>query len=208
MTGFSVVCNDTLPTGKYTCTVTGMAGFAVTDTAYVEVWPKPVFNPPFGGWWLVHVTDTLKLDAGSGYASYLWSTGDTTSSITYKGSDLANLFGSSFGAITVTVTSVHGCTGVGSVNIEVGFSVDDEDQLPIKIELMPNPAGESVLVISSEAIELVEIYAPAGQRLMHHNTGHHHEKALSLPLTGLSSGSYLVQVKTAKGSVVKRLVRE
>lgn len=50
---------------------------------------------------------SITLHAGSGYASYLWTTGETSESITVTGP----------GKIGVTVTTASGCSGSGSINI-------------------------------------------------------------------------------------------
>jgi len=74
------------------------------------------FNP-FTALNLSSRLDSLRLDAGTSYSRYVWSTGETTSSIQAKFT----------GGYKVTVTSAEGCTGTDSVYVQfpdtVGFHV-------------------------------------------------------------------------------------
>ena len=85
--------------GTYTLTVTNAGGCTGTASATVTVDPNPTpviyGNVPFcpGG--------SAKLDAGAGYNSYLWSNGETGSTIDVN----------TAGTFTVTVTNAQGCTG-------------------------------------------------------------------------------------------------
>jgi hypothetical protein len=61
--------------------------------------PTPVILPR--GSTTICISDSVELDAGAGYSSYLWSTGDRVRSI----------FGRVGGLYTVTVTDTNGCKG-------------------------------------------------------------------------------------------------
>lgn len=93
--------------GTYTLTVTNAGGCSGTASVNVTVDPNPTpvitGNTPFcpGG--------SAKLDAGNGYASYVWSTGDKTSTIDVH----------TAGTFTVTVTNAAGCSGTTSATTTV-----------------------------------------------------------------------------------------
>lgn len=71
------------------------------------------------------------------------------------------------------------------------------------VQLMPNPAGERVKVISSFGLRQVEVYDGAGRRVLQRPlTGY----AADLDLTALPAGTYHVRITTLTGTVSKKLV--
>jgi hypothetical protein len=88
--------------GVYTVTVTDNNGCTGTASVTVAVFATP--TPAITGTLSFCAGTSTTLNAGPGYASYLWSTGATTQTITVN----------TVGTFTVTVTSVNGCTGSAS----------------------------------------------------------------------------------------------
>ena len=90
--------------GNYIVTVTNAAGCTATTNKVITVnaLPVPTISGPAG----ICPGASANLVAGS-YASYLWSNGNTTSSITTNVS----------GNYTVTVTDVNGCVGSSNYNL-------------------------------------------------------------------------------------------
>ncbi len=89
-------------TTAYTVTVTDVAGCSGTSPEHlvtVNALPTPVISGPSQ----VITGENVTLDAGAGYASYLWSTGDTTQTIT-----VAPMVTTTY---AVTVTDSNGCSG-------------------------------------------------------------------------------------------------
>ncbi len=106
--GYSWSTGETTPSisvgsaGSYTVTVTDANGCTATGSATVSVTTQlePVVAAlPY------NCDGQFVLDAGSGYASYLWSNGQTTQTISF----------SSAGTYSVTVTDASGCTGTDSL---------------------------------------------------------------------------------------------
>ncbi|MGI4875299.1 MAG: CARDB domain-containing protein [Janthinobacterium lividum] len=95
-------------TGDYSVAVTSAQGCTGSDTTHVQFAPAPIVGLPT-------YTDvpcnqpSVTLDAGPGYASYLWNTGATTQTIT----------ASTPGTYSVTVTGAGGgaCSGTGSTTV-------------------------------------------------------------------------------------------
>ncbi len=91
--------------GTYTVTVTNANGCTATTNAVVTVNPLP--NPSITGPTAICIGNNATLNAGAGFASYLWSNGETTQTITTAAA----------GTYSVTVTSAAGCTGSTSSSL-------------------------------------------------------------------------------------------
>ena len=89
--------------GIYTVTVTNSAG--CTGSTSVNVIASPNLSPTITGSTSFCAGTTTTLDAGAGYASYLWSNTDSTETISVT---TANTY-------IVTVTNAVGCSGTASV---------------------------------------------------------------------------------------------
>jgi gliding motility-associated-like protein len=93
--------------GNYTVTVTN--NFGCTASANVSITVNPLPSPSITGPAAICIGNNATLNAGAGYATYLWSNGETTQTITT----------SSAGTYSVTVTSAAGCTGSTSSSLVV-----------------------------------------------------------------------------------------
>ena len=89
--------------GTYSLTVTNNYDCSTTDNISVGLYTNPTVN--LGPDTSINEIDNLLLDAGSGFSSYNWSTGENSSDI------LVN----EFGEFWVTVTDANGCIGIDSI---------------------------------------------------------------------------------------------
>ena len=115
-TGLSnaVIANPTAaPTATTTYAVTGTDGNDCSSTASVTVLVNPLPTPIISGITSICQNNSTTLDAGNGYANYLWSTGATTPSIAT----------SVAGNYTVTVTNGNGCTGSTTATVIVNSTL-------------------------------------------------------------------------------------
>lgn len=101
-------------------------------TKNINVLPSPVVD--FGGENL-QVGLPYTLNAGSGYASYLWSDGSDESTLTVTDP----------GTYSVTVTGTNGCQTVESVGINV-TAISDLAGESMKVNIYPNPARDYITV--------------------------------------------------------------
>lgn len=89
-------------------------------------------------------TQSIILNAGHGFESYLWSTGDTVQSIKiipYLNAGLGN------NLFSVTVTDVYGCTASDDIQIGFVLNVDDLEN-DVDVNIYPNPTkGRFILEI-------------------------------------------------------------
>jgi len=114
----------------YSLTVIDGAGCAATDSVLVTVWPLPTVEITPLGSPVFCLGDSVRLDAGSGFASYRWSTGETTRSITVRDP----------GWYQVAVTSADGCSAV-SDSMEVIVSERPSPRITGPLSLCENEKG-------------------------------------------------------------------
>ncbi len=89
--------------GTYTVAVTNIDGCVTRDTLVINSKPLPVVT--LGADQAKCPTDSVTLDAGTGFVSYLWNTGATTQSIRTA----------TAGVYVVIVTNADGCAGRDTV---------------------------------------------------------------------------------------------
>jgi hypothetical protein len=138
------------------------------------------------------------IDAGTGFNSYQWSTGESTQSITVTGG----------GIYWVTVTGgPNGCSATDTilVNYIVGMEsalVEDD------VRLFPNP-GSGLVTISGlnpagEARQFI-ISDVSGRTIIQQKMDPGAEKII-LDVSALADGIYTLQVKKAEGILSRKLV--
>ncbi len=96
--------------GPYSVIVTDANG--CTGEAFIDVTESQSLEPVISGDLSLCTGEVSTLDAGSGFATYLWSTGAITQSIEASSTD----------NYTVTVSDTQGCTGEGTVTLIVNPS--------------------------------------------------------------------------------------
>ncbi len=112
-------------------------------------------------------------------ASYLWSTGETTASISTNES----------GVYSVEVT-LNGCTDTESISVELPCVVVKTEEIkPTKIEIFPNPASFLINIKTD---------APIEELILHDATGHLQQSPYDqkqIDVSALQSGWYLLSLK-------------
>lgn len=151
----------------------------------VTVLPSPNVNL---GNDITDAQGSVTLNAGSGFTSYLWSNGATTSSITVTSTD----------EYTVTVTAANGCTATSSVN--VGFTGIDENSI-INFNIHPNPFNSSIVLSSSEIGSEFSLNDISGKSIL---KGKITSTEQELQLENLPKGIYLIQVNGTSQRIIKQ----
>lgn len=100
--------------GTYSATVTDIFGCTATDEVVVNVYPAAFVDA--GSSQVLCNDTTVTLDAGPGFTSYSWSSGQSTSSISV----------SDAGTYTITVTDANGCTAQDIITLSTGISPDSD----------------------------------------------------------------------------------
>ncbi len=106
-TGATTQTINATTTGTYKVTVTNANGCAGKDSVVLTVDPAPMVN--LGRDTAICSGNILSLDAANTGATYQWSTGATSQSISVNAA----------GAYSVVVTSANGCMGRDTINVAV-----------------------------------------------------------------------------------------
>lgn len=152
------------------------------------------------------LTHVLNLSGENGYASYLWSNGETSQSIQLIGEEL----GTGELPYTLTVTNEQGCEGSASITVTVGACLGiDEPAATGKFSILPNPNnGEFTLELNNAASGKtgISILNTQGEVVFNKSiviNQSMHKENLHL---NLSSGIYFVRIESNQGITIQKLV--
>ncbi|MFN8166584.1 MAG: T9SS type A sorting domain-containing protein [Bacteroidia bacterium] len=140
---------------------------------------------------------SVQLSPGQGYTSYLWSTGETTDTITVT----------TVGVYWVTVTGGNGCTFTDTINVVLDVSVAgtlSEDA----VSFYPNPASNKLTIACSNIdLEktLFRFFDGTGKEISGIQLAKDGNRNLSVDLTTFPAGMYFIQVLNEKGTLTKRI---
>lgn len=195
---YSFVASAVGNSGKYYCQVTNAYGTVTSDTAVINIYPLPDinFSAADSAWFF----DTINICIDPGYASYLWSNGDTGCCVT----QLYNVFVPALFHFSVTVTNTYGCVNSDSIVVwAVSTDVDDmvKDH---SITVFPNPAG-SLLFIEADGLVIrqIEIFDLSGMSVLRKK---YNDYRVVIDTDAVSDGTFLVRITTNNGTVVKKLL--
>ncbi|MDX1906305.1 MAG: choice-of-anchor I family protein [Bacteroidia bacterium] len=188
--------------GAYTVTITGVPACASTSPAY-ELVP--------GGTAITLVddticrTETIVLDAGPGFATYAWSTGAASQSITLSGSALPI---NTTTHISVTATTADGCVvrDTAAIYVEVCNSLDDIG-IP-SLQVYPNPAADQLEVYATDLTGPVtlRLLSPDGREYQRQTVMSHGIFQATLRLETLPAGIFLLELRTEDQTATVRVV--
>ncbi len=136
------------------------------------------------------------LDAGAGFASYLWSTAEITQTITVT----------TQGIYSVTVTDSDGCTAEDDLEVFISTPVSEPDQLS-SVRVYPNPTDGEVFIQLPELIQstTVRLFDMNGKVIVLEEAVDFESGLGRLSLQGLSSGVYYLQM-TSNGQQASRRI--
>ncbi|MGQ0828333.1 MAG: right-handed parallel beta-helix repeat-containing protein [Bacteroidota bacterium] len=185
-TGATVQKISVSSSGQYWVTVTNGLG-SLTDTTIVMVVPVPSLN--LGKDTTITTSQTLTLNSGAGYASYLWSTSATTSSITVNGSTL----GVGTFTYTVMVTNANGCSKSDTIKVNVDAATGITDVSGNLFNVYYN-AEKNMIIVQSKAITTVsgiKLYTVSGQVI--NQDVSFDGNSISINTVSLSVGIYILE---------------
>jgi hypothetical protein len=143
--------------GTYTVTVTNTDGCTGINNTTVTVNANPV--PTIAGNTTICEGTTSTLDAGEGYANYVWSTDETTQTIVVDASN----------AYAVTVTDTNGCVGSAEATITVLAANDPACQSGEVAPIAENVSASAAVNVGSLIIQLSEYTSDANGDALTYN---------------------------------------
>lgn len=183
-------------TSPYTVTGTDANGCTNTATVNITVNSNPVVNL---GADIVQANPPAMLDAGSGFSSYLWSTTETTQTISV----------STNGNYIVTVTNAGGCEDSDTVNVTFTAGIDD----PVTqntLQLYPNPS-DGVFSINIQnagngnfVLDVIDITGKIVYTEINNSANENFNKVIQL--TELKNGIYFLRITSEKYSAQQRFI--
>ena len=174
--------------------------YGMHDTVRKVVDIYPLTQVSLGPDVKIDSVSSVTLDAGSGYGGYLWSTGDTSQTLTVNGSGMAT----GVYPYSIMVTDSGVCPGYDTVLVYVNTWVGLQEPNPVQSwEVFPNPAKERLMVQIGANWSGCEaaIYNAQGQ-VVHNQILQN--STTSISLVNLSSGVYYLRLSNDKRSEVKR----
>lgn len=144
---------------------------------------------------------TMILDAGAGFDSYLWSTGETTQTI------VVNITGN----YSVEAT-LSGCVGYDEINVNFLVGVQETSLWNGKINIYPNPAKDNLTIETigikdiNAAVSIIDI---AGRILIKKDIQLHSGlNTQTFDLSGLAKGMYFLTLHSADSSITLNVLVE
>jgi hypothetical protein len=139
--------------------------------------------------------DTLGDDlVASGGLSYLWNTGNNSSTIT---PDTNGLY-------TVVALDTNGCADTASFNVTYITSTDISNNIESSIILYPNPVNEMLNISSSNNIKSLEIKDLLGRVI--YSSSEINSNNISLNTSGFSNNVYLVSCIVNDQLIIKKII--
>ncbi len=190
--------------GNYTVQVTSPIGCKNTSAPLtITIHPLPVVN--LGSDTTLQPGQTLPLNVGTSFTSYLWSTGATIPMVTIDSS------GTGIGVKTVwvVVTDNNGCKGSDTLKINFtnnpGIGEPTGDQ---QVRICPNPTNGITEIRFNTALQSpvkCEIYSQDGRMVFEVN-GEPGNIQLRLDLQHLANGQYLLKLTSGTWSSTQKLL--
>lgn len=178
--------------GTYSVTVATTAGCENTASALVSV--RPGITVDLGA--DIDFWAPVTIDAGPGYASYLWNTGDTTQTLDVNVT----------GTYWVEVGSDQGCFARDTIDVNLRLGLNSLEGG--EVTMYPNPtSGVVFLTYPGNAEELlVSVFSLDGKQIFQQEVVVGNNAQVEVDLTGNTPGVYMLRLEKDGESVNKRFI--
>jgi hypothetical protein len=180
--------------GNYTVKVTTPAGCSSTSNPTpVTIHPLPVVN--LGSDTALMLNKNITLNAGNGFATYLWSTGASTQQVTLDTSKI----GAGVSLVWVEVSDNFGCIGRDTIQINYTNNIGlDPNNKESALRIIPNPSDGQIQLILPENVKkgvTVEVFGIDGKCVYAEEIIIHGTQGQHMDLRHLQNGEYLIRMK-------------
>ena len=189
--------------GFYTLQVATSAGCLspVSDSLFVEVLPIPVADFSVSGSWPTYTFDNLAFQSGT---SYFWDFGDGATSTDASPTHTFLLAGEAL----ITLIAANPC-GVDTLSLLMSVT-DLEERVKPSVRISPNPASRAVQIEIEGVCQqevVLQLFDIQGRKVKEQiETSAGDRRNLSLPLSDLKSGIYLLAIKNCDTDMFRRIV--
>jgi hypothetical protein len=175
------------------------------DQKQIQVLPAP--TPSLGPDTAIGYASMITSDAGSGYSSYFWSTGENSQLISVDSTGT----GPGTATVWVNVTDQNGCEGSDTVLVHFVHNPGMEEALSSPtIRIFPNPSnGHFSLEIQqfSGIATDIEIFGIDGKLVCQKTlAASPEEHRVQMDAGHLEDGIYLIKVSNTSGTVVRMIL--
>jgi hypothetical protein len=168
-------------------------GTSIADTAYI--YSIPTVN--LGNDVIISSPQIVVLDAGAGFATYAWSTGESTQTITVNTTN----------TYTVTVTDMNGCTASDDIMVTVYTGISQQT-VSHYLNIYPNPVHDLLTIGMPSSMtneqRLLKLCDVTGRIVMSETTSQ--SGLYEIHVSALAKGVYLLSVETQSEKRIVQVV--
>ena len=153
---------------------------------------------------ILDITDSIQLDPGASFSSYLWSNGSMDSVLTLDGNQL----GMGVYTVHLTVEDSLGCKDRDSIIVVFAPLVGLEDEINAQIKIWPNPVrqGGNLFFQFPKGEWGVSLYDLSGRMIAERKVDCLEECEDSLSIPSISRGIYQLVIRNSFGQKIGKLV--
>ena len=174
--------------GTYSIAVSLEGTCQISREILVSVDDKPVID--IGDDLIVTEDDSVMLDAGAGFESYLWNTGDTTQFLKVNRS----------GIYSVNVTDLNNCNAFDLTEIKFLNPLSAQNLVP-RMTIYPNPVSDKLTLENLNTYQGLKIWINSvdGQNLFYQDYTNSSKLSIDIDISNFNRGIYILKVNDLGG---------